>query len=1243
MSNIAANAPSIAPVARSIRIAQLSAALTSRILVLDGAMGTMLQRHRLTEDDYRGIGNTDRFADWPRDLKGNNDLLVLTQPEIVAGIHAEYLAAGADILETNTFNANAISMADYGMEALSYELNVAGAALARRVCDEFEARDPSRPRWVAGVLGPTNRTASISPEVENPGARNVTFDELVTAYLEATRGLVDGGADILMVETIFDTLNAKAALFAVESYFEETGTRLPVMISGTITDASGRTLSGQTAEAFWTSVAHVKPVSVGLNCALGAAQLRAYVQELSRIAGCHISAHPNAGLPNAFGGYDETPEMMAEHIAEWAKSGLLNIVGGCCGTSPEFIAAIARAVDGVPPRQVPQVEPLLRLSGLEPFNVGPTTNFVNVGERTNVTGSARFAKLILEGNYTEALAVARQQVENGAQLIDVNMDEGLLDAQHAMVTFLNLVASEPDISRVPIMVDSSKWSVIEAGLKCLQGKGIVNSISLKEGEAEFLRQARLVRHYGAAVIVMAFDEQGQADTVERKVEICTRAYHLLTQQVGFPPQDIIFDPNIFAIGTGIEEHAGYAVAYFEATKQIKATLPHAKVSGGVSNVSFSFRGNNPLREAIHAVFLYHGIRAGMDMGIVNAGALVPYEDIPLDLRERVEDLVLNRRPDATERIMEIAEQVKGSAKKEAVEDAAWRSLPVEERLTHALVHGIDAFVVEDAEEARQAVDHPIEVIEGPLMRGMNVVGDLFGAGKLFLPQVVKSARGMKKAVAHLIPYIEARKTANTKPAGRVLMATVKGDVHDIGKNIVGVVLQCNGYEVVDMGVMQPCAAILDKAREVNADVIGLSGLITPSLEEMSFLASEMERQGFTIPLLIGGATTSKAHTALKIEPVYSGPVVHVLDASRAVGVTSNLLSDERRGAFMTEVRAEYANIRESRAARGGAERLIPIEAARANKAQIDLSVPVPVPTFTGPRTLAPYPLDDLVPYIDWTPFFQTWELAGHFPAILDDPVVGETARTLYADAQELLGRIVREQRLEARAAFGFWPANAVGDDIVLYADDSRTTVVATLHMLRQQLDKKGDGRPNHCLADYVAPRDSGVPDYMGAFAVTTGHGLESLVAEFEAQHDDYGSIMAKALADRLAEAFAERLHQRVRTEFWGYAPGEALDNEGLVKERYQGIRPAPGYPACPDHREKGTLFAVAEVEARTGMTLTESYSMYPAASVSGWYFWRPESSYFGVGKVLPDQLADYAARAGHEVNDPRFTATLVAG
>ncbi|MBL0937495.1 MAG: methionine synthase [Gemmatimonadaceae bacterium] len=1210
---------------RDRRIALLPESLASRILIIDGAMGTMLQRHRLTETDYRGAGQTERFLDWPHDLKGNNDLLVLTQPDLVAGVHREYLEAGADILETNTFNANAISMADYGMEALSYELNVAGAALARRVADEFEARDPARPRFVAGVLGPTNRTASISPDVENPGARNVSWTALVDAYTEATRGLVDGGADILLVETIFDTLNAKAALFAIEAYAESTGVRLPVMISGTITDASGRTLSGQTAEAFWHSVSHVRPISIGLNCALGADQLRQYVQELSRIADCLVSAHPNAGLPNAFGGYDESPERMAEQIGEWAQHGLLNMVGGCCGTTPEHIAAIASAVRGVAPRAIPDIPPRLRLSGLEPFIVGPTTNYVNVGERTNVTGSARFAKLILEGNYTEALAVARQQVENGAQVIDVNMDEGLLDAQKAMVTFLNLVASEPDIARVPVMVDSSKWSVIEMGLQCLQGKGIVNSISLKEGEAEFLRQARLVKQYGAAVIVMAFDEEGQADTVERKVAICTRAYHLLVEKAGLAPQDIIFDPNIFAIGTGIEEHAGYAIAFFEATRQIKATLPEARISGGVSNVSFSFRGNNPLREAIHAVFLYHAIRAGMDMGIVNAGQLVPYEDIPLELRERVEDLVLNRRPDATERLMEVAEQVKGRAAK-VVEDAAWRSLPVGDRISHALVHGIDTFVVEDTEEARQQVAHPIEVIEGPLMQGMNVVGDLFGAGKLFLPQVVKSARVMKKAVAHLIPFIEALKTATSKPAGRVLMATVKGDVHDIGKNIVGVVLQCNGYEIIDLGVMQSCATILDKARELNVDAIGLSGLITPSLEEMAFVASEMERQGFTIPLLIGGATTSKAHTALKIEPVYRGPVVHVLDASRAVGVTGNLLSDERRDPFVANIRREYKGIREAREARGGAERLVSIEAARANPARIDLSVPVPVPTFTGARTLAPYPLEDLAPFIDWTPFFQTWELAGHFPAILDDEVVGEAARTLYADAQTMLHKLVTEGRIEARAAFGFWPANRVGDDIVLWTDAGVTTPHATLHMLRQQLDKKGDGRPNYCLADFVAPADSGIVDYVGAFAVTTGHGVEALAAEYRAAHDDFNAILVQALADRLAEAFAERLHQRVRKEFWGYAPAESLDNEALIKERYQGIRPAPGYPACPDHTEKGTLFSLLDVPERAGIRLTESYAMTPAAAVSGWYFWRPECRYFGVGTVAPDQREDYDAR-----------------
>ena len=1193
----------------SPRASQLLTLLGERILLLDGGMGTMLQEYRLGEADYRGT----RFAQWPQDLKGNNDLLVLTQPDIVGAIHGKYLAAGADILETNTFNANAISMADYGMEALAYELNVAGAALARRVADSYEAKEPGRPRFVAGVLGPTNRTASLSPEVENPGARNVTFDQLVAAYDEATGGLLDGGADVLLVETIFDTLNAKAALFAIEQYFERTGHRVPVMISGTITDASGRTLSGQTTEAFWTSMAHVSPLSIGLNCALGADQLRAYVQELSRVADTHVSAHPNAGLPNAFGGYDETPETMAAHIGEWARSGLLNIVGGCCGTTPDHIAAIAKAVHGIAPRPIPSIAPQLRLSGLEPMTVGPSTNFVNVGERTNVTGSAKFAKLILEGNYTDALVVARQQVENGAQIIDVNMDEGLLDAEHAMVTFLNLVAAEPDISRVPIMVDSSKWSVIEAGLKCLQGKGVVNSISLKEGEGEFLRQAQLVRRYGAAVIVMAFDEQGQADTAARKVAICTRAYQLLTERVGFPPQDIIFDPNIFAIGTGIEEHARYAIDYFEATHDIKRTLPYAKVSGGVSNVSFSFRGNNPLREAMHAVFLYHAVRAGMDMGIVNAGQLIPYDDIPADLRERVEDVVLARRDDATERLLEVADQAKGRAAK-TTEDLAWRALPIDERLSYALVRGIDTFVVEDAEEARLAAAHPIEVIEGALMRGMNVVGDLFGEGKLFLPQVVKSARVMKKAVAHLIPFIEALKTVDSKPAGRVLMATVKGDVHDIGKNIVGVVLQCNGYEVVDMGVMVPCASIIDKAIEVGADVIGLSGLITPSLEEMTFVASEMERRGLRIPLLIGGATTSKAHTALKIEPSYSGPVVHVLDASRAVGVTSSLLSDERKAEFAADVRAEYEHIRVSRAARGGAERLVSIEAARANKAPIDLAVPVPVPTFTGARTLSAYSLEELADFIDWTPFFQTWELAGHYPDILTDPIVGETARSLWADAKSLLDRIIREQRLEAKAAFGFWPANSErDDDIVLYTDASRSTVLETIAMPRQRFDKKGNGRPNFCLADFVAPRESGVQDYLGAFAVTAGHGLESLVEEFEAAHDDYGSIMAKALADRLAEAFAERLHQRVRTEFWGYAPDEVLDGGSLIKEQYQGIRPAPGYPACPDHTQKIPLFRLTQAVERAGMQLTETGAMIPGASVSGWYFWRAESRYFGVG------------------------------
>jgi 5-methyltetrahydrofolate--homocysteine methyltransferase len=1216
---------------RAERLAMLPALLADRILVIDGAMGTMIQRYAMTEAHYRGAGGPidGRFAAHPSDLKGNNDLLLLTQPHIIRGIHEAYLAAGADIIETNTFSSTMIGMADYGMEALAYELNVAGAGLARAACDRYEALDPSRPRFVAGVLGPMNRTASISPDVNDPGARNVTFVQLVAAYDEAIRGLVDGGADLLLVETIFDTLNAKAALFAIEGYAERTGTRLPIMISGTITDASGRTLTGQTTEAFWTSMMHARPLSVGLNCALGATEMRPYVQELARLADCVVSAHPNAGLPNELGGYDESPESMAAVIGEFARSGLLNIAGGCCGTSPAHIAAIAAAVQGVTPRAVPAHDHRLRLSGIEPLVIDTITNFVNIGERTNVTGSRKFAKLVLAGDYDAALEVARQQVLAGAQLIDVNMDEGLLDAEAAMTTFLNLVAAEPDISRVPIVIDSSKWTVIEAGLRCVQGKGIVNSISLKEGEDEFLRQARLVRRYGAAVIVMAFDEQGQADTEARKVEICTRAYRILTEQVGFPPEDIIFDPNIFAIATGIEEHANYAVDFIEATRRIKATLPHARISGGVSNVSFSFRGNEPVREAIHAVFLYHAIRAGMDMGIVNAGQLAVYDDIPAELLERVEDVVLNRRADATERLIAVADGVKGQATDPA-QALAWRALPVDERLSHALVHGIADFVVDDTEEARLAVTRPLDVIEGPLMRGMNVVGDLFGAGKMFLPQVVKSARVMKKAVAHLIPYIEAEKAANndTRAAGKILMATVKGDVHDIGKNIVGVVLQCNNFEVLDLGVMVPASKILETAKREKCDIIGLSGLITPSLEEMAFLASEMERLELTTPLLIGGATTSKVHTALKIAPNYSGAVVHVLDASRAVGVAQSLLSDGLRDQYIANIATEYAEIREQRARRKSGEVRQSIAAARANAVAIDWTdVVPPVPTYTGVRTFDQYPLADLVDRIDWTPFFQTWELAGHYPAILEDPVVGETARSLFADAQAMLRRIVDEQWLTARAAVGFWPANSVGDDIELYTDGSRATPLATFRTLRQQMVKR-DGRPNSALSDFVAPRDSGVADYVGAFCVTTGVGIDERVARFEADNDDYSSIMLKALADRLAEAFAERMHEQVRRQHWGFAPDEALDNSALIREQYQGIRPAPGYPACPDHTEKATIFELLDAPALIGVSLTESMAMLPTASVSGYYFWHPDARYFGVGKIERDQLEDYAERKG---------------
>ncbi len=1208
---------------RAARLARLPGLLAERILLLDGAMGTMIQREGLVEADYRG----ERFRDWSTDLRGHNDLLSITRPALIRDIHAAYLAAGADIIETNSFNSTRPSLADYRMEALAPELNRASAALARAVADEFEARDPARPRYVAGVLGPTSKTASISPDVNDPAARNVSFAELVTAYREAALAQLEGGADLLLIETIFDTLNAKAAIMAVEEAFAAAGLRVPVMISGTITDQSGRTLSGQTVEAFWNSVAHARPFSVGLNCALGAQQLRQYVQDLSRVAPVPVSAHPNAGLPNAMGGYDETPESMAAVIREFATSGMVNIVGGCCGTTPPHIAALAEAVRGLAPRTPPHLPPRCRLAGLEPLTIGPETNFVNVGERTNVTGSRRFAKLILDGQYEAALAVARQQVENGAQLLDINMDEGMLDAEAAMTRFLRLLAAEPDIARVPVMLDSSKWSVLEAGLQNLQGKGVVNSISLKEGEAAFLAHAEQVRRYGAAVVVMAFDEQGQADTVERKVAIAARAVGLLTERVGVPPEDIILDPNIFAIATGIEEHNGYAVAYLEATRQIKARLPHVLVSGGVSNISFSFRGNDHVREAIHSVFLYHAIRAGMDMGIVNAGQLAIYDDIEPDLLERVEDVVLNRRPDATERLLEIAGRYagRGAEARGAATDQAWRALPVADRLVHALVEGIDAHVVADTEEARQGFARPIEVIEGPLMRGMNVVGDLFGSGKMFLPQVVKSARVMKKAVAHLIPFIEAEKaaSADTRAKGKVLLATVKGDVHDIGKNIVGVVLQCNNFEVVDLGVMVPAAKILDTARETGADVIGLSGLITPSLEEMALVAAEMERQGFELPLLIGGATTSRVHTAVKIAPRYHGPVVHVLDASRAVGVTGSLLSDGLRAEFTRGVAAEYAVIREERQDQDGGERRLTLEEARANALVLTPGA-APVPAFLGTRAFPAYPLAELVEHIDWTPFFKGWELVGRFPEILDDPAVGKTARSLYDDARRLLDRIVTEGALEARGVIGFFPAAREGDDIRLFTPDGGA--LATIHTLRQQGRKTG--RPNLALADFVAPGEGGPRDFVGLFAVTAGHGLERLVAEAEAAHDDYTAILAKSLADRLAEAFAERMHERVRREFWGYAPDEALDHAARVREAYQGIRPAPGYPACPDHTEKRTLFRLLGAEAAAGMQLTETCAMHPAASVSGYYFWRPEARYFGVGKVGRDQLEDYARRKG---------------
>ncbi len=1207
------------------RTTLLHSILAQRILILDGAMGTMIQSYKLEEADYRGT----RFADFAHDLKGNNDLLCLTQPHIIKAIHAEYLAAGADILETNSFNATSISMADYHMEDLVAELNFAAARLAREAADEATAANPDKPRFVAGVLGPTSRTATISPDVNDPGFRNVTFDQLRVAYLEAIDGLVKGGADILMVETIFDTLNAKAALFAIEEYFEVNNTRLPVMISGTITDASGRTLSGQTGEAFWNSVRHARPLSIGLNCALGPDLLRQYVAELSNKADAFISAHPNAGLPNAFGEYDMDGAEMATHIGEWARSGLLNVVGGCCGTSPAHIEAIAKAVEGVAPRVPPKLEPAMRLSGLEPFNVDKNSLFVNVGERTNVTGSKAFARLILNGEYDKALDVARQQVENGAQVIDINMDEGMLDAEAAMVRFLLLIASEPDISRVPIMLDSSKWSVIEAGLKCIQGKGIVNSISMKEGEAEFIERAKLCLRYGAAVIVMAFDETGQADTYARKTEICARAYKLLTETVGFPAEDIIFDPNIFAVATGIEEHANYAVDFIEATRWIRQNLPHAHISGGVSNVSFSFRGNDAVREAIHTAFLYHAIQAGMDMGIVNAGQLGVYANLDPELRERVEDVLLNRREDSTERLVNFAENVKGGAK-ERVVDLAWRSLPVNDRLSHALVQGITEFIVEDTEAARLESVRPLHVIEGPLMAGMNVVGDLFGAGKMFLPQVVKSARVMKQAVAHLLPYIEADKQAgDAQSAGKIIMATVKGDVHDIGKNIVGVVLGCNGYDIVDLGVMVPAQKILDAAKEHKADIIGLSGLITPSLEEMAHVAKEMQRQGFTIPLLIGGATTSLAHTAVKIEPNYEHPVVYVKDASRAVGVCTQLLSKDMRDAFAAEVRADYAITRERHLKHKSDTVRLPLAEARTHKFRIDWSrYTPPVPKQPGVHVLKAYDLAKLAEMIDWTPFFSSWELHGKFPKILDDEVVGIEATKLYDDAQAMLKQMIAENWVEARAVFGLFPANTVNDDdIEVYTDESRSQTLMTWHNLRQQM-KKPEGRANLCIADFVAPQASGLKDYLGAFVVTAGIGEDERAQAFEAAHDDYSAILFKSLCDRLAEAFAEHLHLRVRREFWGYASEESLANDELIGEKYQGIRPAPGYPACPEHSEKAALFEVLDATAAIGVQLTENFAMWPGAAVSGFFLSHPDSQYFAVAKIERDQVEDYARRKG---------------
>ena len=1239
--------------------------LKERILILDGAMGTMIQQYKLTEEDYRG----EKFRDHPSDLKGNNDLLTLSQPGILQKIHKGYLEAGADIIETNTFNANRISLADYQMESLVYEINYEAARIAREAADEYEKKDPAKPRFVAGSIGPTNKTASLSPDVNDPGYRAVTFEELVDVYYEQTHGLVEGGADILMIETVFDTLNCKAAIFAIGKYFDEheEKKRLPVMISGTITDASGRTLSGQTPEAFWNSISHADLLSVGLNCALGADQLKPYIRELSRLANVFVSAHPNAGLPNEFGEYDQSAQEMADIMEDFAKEGLLNIAGGCCGTTPEHIKALSERIADFPPREIPVIEKRLRLSGLEPLTVSPESNFVNVGERTNVTGSKKFARLIREEQYDEALEIAKGQVDGGAQIIDVNMDEGMLESEVIMRKFLNLIASEPEISKLPIMVDSSKWSVIEAGLKCIQGKGVVNSISLKEGVETFKERARLVKRYGAAVVIMAFDEQGQADNYERRIEICKRSYDILVNEVGFPAEDIIFDPNILTIGTGMEEHNNYGVDFIKATKWIKENLPHAKVSGGVSNISFSFRGNNVVREAMHAAFLYHAVKAGLDMGIVNAGMVEIYEEVPKELLEKVEDVLLNRKPEATEVLIDYAEKIKQGGGKKIEKDLEWRNQPVEKRLSHALVKGILDHIIEDTEEARQKYPHPLEVIEGPLMDGMNIVGDLFGAGKMFLPQVVKSARVMKKSVAYLIPYIEEEKKKQPeitkKDSGKILLATVKGDVHDIGKNIVGVVLACNNYEIIDLGVMVPMEKIFETAEKEDVDIIGLSGLITPSLDEMVYVAKEMEKKGMKMPLLIGGATTSRIHTAVKIDPHYSGPVVHVLDASKSVPVAGNLLnqSSDITAGFVQKIKEEYEQLRKDHAGRQKNKEYLPLAEARARKLQLNWDeIEITKPSFLGVKSFNDYPLEEIRKYIDWTPFFMSWQLRGKYPKIFDDPTVGVEARKLYDDAQALMDRIINEKMLEARAVIGFFPANAVNDDdieiyefeaepVVAAGDgaeshykEDRTLVKTLLHNLRQQ-GKKAPNIPNLSLTDFIAPKDSGKEDYIGAFAVTAGIGIEKWLERFQEDHDDYNSILLKALADRLAEAFAELMHERVRKEFWGYAADENLENDDLIREKYQGIRPAPGYPACPDHLEKRTLFNLINPEENAGIKLTESFAMYPTAAVSGWYYANPHGRYFGLGKIGKDQAVDYAKRRGEDLETiERWIASVLS-